>query len=71
MQIENLETKIFQSVACGENHTIAVTRDGDIWGWGNIENYKLSFNVTDIKLKNLQTLKGQAYYLINNCGGPI
>ena len=32
--VENLMDKISSVIACGGNHSMVVTEDGDLYGWG-------------------------------------
>ena len=44
------EGTVIQSVAAGENHSLALDTEGNVWGWGSNEYYQLgstlSSNVT-------------------------
>jgi len=34
-EIKELNSIKIKQIACGQNHTLALTKEGDVWGWGS------------------------------------
>ena len=49
-------TKTFCQIAAGSNHTIAIDKNGKVWGWGNNQNGQLGNNSTTARCTPVSVL---------------
>lgn len=69
--VKVLGTNVIVQIACGVEHSIALTNDGELYAWGGNREGQLglgSYTVTEIKPKKISTLAAVPIAFIA-CGG--
>ncbi|XP_011636945.1 probable E3 ubiquitin-protein ligase HERC4 isoform X1 [Pogonomyrmex barbatus] len=69
--VKALATKVVVQIACGVEHSIALTNDGELYAWGSNKEGQLglgSYTVTEIKPKRITSLAAVPLAFIA-CGG--